>query len=49
MRGRESRLKLSYNKADILNYEDFKEYKQAVYIKHCYENTVKTIVEGDSK
>ncbi len=40
---------LFYNKADILNYEDFKEYKQAVYIKNCYENTVKAIVEGDSK
>jgi len=40
---------VSYNKANRLNYEEFKEYKQAVYIKNCYENTVKAIVEGDNK
>jgi len=40
---------LSYNKADILDYDDFKEYKQAIYIQHCYENIVKSIVEGDRK
>jgi hypothetical protein len=39
---------LSYNQANILNYEEFKEYNQAVFIKNCYENTVKAIVEGDS-
>jgi integrase len=40
---------LSYNQANILNYEKFKEYNQAVFIKNCYENTIKAIVEGDSE
>lgn len=38
---------LSYSKANISDYEDFKEYKQALFLRHCYENAVKAIVEGD--
>jgi len=37
---------LSYSRANILDYEDFKEYKQALFLKSCYENVVKAIEKG---
>jgi len=37
---------LSYSRANILDYEDFKEYKQALFLRSCYENVVKAIEKG---
>jgi integrase len=37
---------LSYSRANISDYEDFKEYKQALFLRSCYENVVKAIEKG---
>lgn len=36
----------AYHNADISDYDNFKEYKQAVFLRDCYKNTVDAIEKG---
>ncbi|MEG0834908.1 MAG: tyrosine-type recombinase/integrase [Christensenellaceae bacterium] len=36
----------AYSREGILDYEDYREYKQAVFLKNCYENAIVAIEKG---
>lgn len=40
---------LSYGKANISDYKEFREYRQAFFLRSCYENIIKAIEEGDAE